>query len=397
MEMFFVSSNARIGFVIAEENSGWMGGKNYLINLMQSVSELADRRIETVLFVPPNIDPVFVSQFPVDQVVHTRMVHRRGIRRILGVVARRLLGRDFTLEWLGRSHCIDRFSHIASAGRFSPVKVMTWIPDFQHIHLPDFFSEQECARRDAAYATAANESFRVILSSHAALADFISIHPDAAARSRVVQFVSNAGGARQSTPLVELAEKYDLCGAYFHVPNQLWKHKNHWVIIEALALLRARGTTVTIVCTGDTLDYRHPEFFEELKAHIAACGVVDSFRILGLVPYADVTGLMRHATAVINPSLFEGWSTAVEEAKSLGKCVLLSDIPVHREQAPPRGIFFRPNDASALADALLQTLHGYDVQNEQQQFEFAQTKLAQRFKDFGKVYQQVCLDQQFCP
>ena len=71
------------------------------------------------------------------------------------------------------------------------------------------------------------------------------------------------------------------------------------------------------------------------------------FRPLGVVPYRDMLGLMRHAVAVINPSLFEGWSTSVEEAKSMGKAVVLSDIPVHREQAPGRGLFFDPRDPDA--------------------------------------------------
>ena len=52
---------------------------------------------------------------------------------------------------------------------------------------------------------------------------------------------------------------------------------------------------------------------------------------------------MRQSVAVLQPSLFEGWSTTVEEAKSIGKTILLSDIPVHREQAPPRRAVLRPD------------------------------------------------------
>ncbi len=42
---------------------------------------------------------------------------------------------------------------------------------------------------------------------------------------------------------------------------------------------------------------------------------------------------MLCSTALINPSQFEGWSTTVEEAKSLGVKMLLSDLEVHKEQA----------------------------------------------------------------
>jgi len=61
---------------------------------------------------------------------------------------------------------------------------------------------------------------------------------------------------------------------------------------------------------------------------------------------------MRNCVAVLNPSRFEGWSSTVEEAKGMGKRLILSSIPVHREQNPPRASFFEPDDEHALADAM---------------------------------------------
>ena len=63
---------------------------------------------------------------------------------------------------------------------------------------------------------------------------------------------------------------------------------------------------------------------------------------------------MRSSVAVINPSLVEGWSTSVEEAKSLRVPLVLSNIPVHREQAIRDAIFFDPHSAAAAAAALLE-------------------------------------------
>jgi hypothetical protein len=62
---------------------------------------------------------------------------------------------------------------------------------------------------------------------------------------------------------------------------------------------------------------------------------------------------MHHAIAVLNPSLFEGWSTTVEEAKAQGKQMILSSLPVHMEQAQEhRARFFYPEDSGALAKLL---------------------------------------------
>ena len=49
----------------------------------------------------------------------------------------------------------------------------------------------------------------------------------------------------------------------------------------------------------------------------------------------------------------EGWSTTIEEAKALSTHMLLSDIPIHREQAPD-ALFFNPHSVDSVATALKQ-------------------------------------------
>jgi hypothetical protein len=51
--------------------------------------------------------------------------------------------------------------------------------------------------------------------------------------------------------------------------------------------------------------------------------------------------------------LFEGWSTVVEDAKSLNKFIFLSDIPVHREQNPLNVCYFNPYEEIDLTQKLL--------------------------------------------
>ena len=69
-------------------------------------------------------------------------------------------------------------------------------------------------------------------------------------------------------------------------------------------------------------------------------------------PRLDQIQLLRCADAVLQPSLFEGWSTVVEDARALGKRIFLSDIPVHREQNPPGAVYFDPNEPADLAAAI---------------------------------------------
>ena len=44
-----------------------------------------------------------------------------------------------------------------------------------------------------------------------------------------------------------------------------------------------------------------------------------------------------------------GWSTVVEDARCLGKKMILSDFPVHIEQDPPDSVFFERHSPQQLA------------------------------------------------
>ena len=150
------------------------------------------------------------------------------------------------------------------------------------------------------------------------------------------------------------------------------------------ALRAARGTGIQVVCTGDIRDYRQPGYYAQLAA--AAEGLGPAFRVLGLIPPPDAAALMRDCVAVINPSLFEGWSTTVEEAKSLGKRVLLSDIPVHREQAPGRGRYFDPHDPQDVARAMKEALDAHHPAEEVREAEAAAARLPERRRAFARAY-----------
>jgi glycosyltransferase involved in cell wall biosynthesis len=88
-----------------------------------------------------------------------------------------------------------------------------------------------------------------------------------------------------------------------------------------------------------------------LMASATAAGVESHFRYLGLIPYDHVLSLAATCDTLINPSHFEGWSTPIEEAKAFGAPLLLSDIAIHREQAP-HAKFFDPKSVDAATAAL---------------------------------------------
>ena len=384
----------RVGFIINDNGDGWTGGLNYLTNLLYAIDKVNDRQIEPVLIVSPTTSLKVLALFPPWQVLRTVLVggqHR--IWTLAQKLCKLLLGRDVLIERFLKRNCIDVLSHSGSLGRDAVVPTIGWIPDFQHRRMPELFSPRELAVRDRDFRRIAEQCTTVLLSSEDALNDLAKFVPAAVPASRVLHFVAGfAGGATPVVDEVALRARYGIVGPYFHLPNQFWVHKNHRVVIDALALLKDRGHEVVVTCTGHNKDYRRPGYFEELVHHAEEQGVTDRFRVLGLVPYEDMVSLMRHSVGVINPSLFEGWSTTVEETKSLGLTVILSDIPVHREQNPDRGIFFDPCNPQNLADTLASVLEQYSIGDRSTYQAHAKEYIVERFSLFGRKYQSLVLE-----
>lgn len=373
---------------MARTDSGWIGGANYISNLLQSVAALPDRTIETIMFTPPMEDASLVARFGVDEHIQTPLVSPRDPRRLAGKVAQRCFGHDVVFEHLAKRHRIDVVSHSLPLGRRSSVPVVSWIPDFQEEHLPEFFTAEERARR-ARNNLASAAAARVIVSSAHALRDLERCLPQAAHKADVLRFVAGFGSSSMAPSVEEIATRYALDGPFFYLPNQFWIHKNHRVVIDALARLKTRGVRVTVIASGHTSDYRHATHFDGLMELARSLDVLDCFRVVGLIPYPDVAALMKHCVAVINPSLFEGWSTTVEESKSLGKRVLLSDIAVHREQASDRASYFGADDPDALATLLERALQQYNPESERIAADHAALALPKRVADFARAFEAI--------
>jgi glycosyltransferase involved in cell wall biosynthesis len=254
-----------------------------------------------------------------------------------------------------REHRIDVLFECAQfyGWRF-PLPRIAWITDFQHRHLPELFSFGAYWKRDLGFHAQILSRRHVMLSSEASRSDCETFFPRSIGRTSVVRFAMLPPTLSEGDGDAAIASHYQLPERYFYLPNQFWKHKNHRTVIEALRILQQKSYHTVVAASGRAEDYRHPEHFAALQELVRQYGLTDSFRFLGLVPRGHVFALMRACTALINPSLSEGWSTCVEEAKSLGVPMLLSDLRVHREQAGDCAHYFEAEAAGQLASLIAQ-------------------------------------------
>lgn len=233
--------------------------------------------------------------------------------------------------------------------------VITWIADFQHVHLPQLFSAQEIKDRDESFQKKTTASHFILLSSHAAKADYDAALPHAADMGFVAPFPSSLvfGSLPEGDPS-EIVRLYHLPEKFLLVANQYWSHKNHEVLLQALGQLAASGLRIPAAFTGLPADYRDPSNSptSRMLQSIARLGLAGQVVPLGQIPFPHLQQLMRSAALVVQPSRFEGWSTVVQDIKALDRPLMCSDIPVHREQTPQALGHFACDDPSSLAAML---------------------------------------------
>lgn len=334
---------------------GWTGGYNYLLNLVRVCQTYAPGRIAPVVFFGPDSEEN--DRRPFQDIAGIEVVVDRAFgaagrsRRIAEAL---ILGRDAAAK---RAFTELRVDVVFEAAQFYgwrlALPVIAWIPDFQHHRLPQLFSPAAKLRREIGFNAQILAGRQIMLSSEDARADCIRAHPGARGRSKIVRFATPRTEPVCPAEARACADGYGLPETFFFLPNQFWIHKNHALVIDALAVLAGRGQRVTVAASGGQTDPRDPGHFAKLIARARDLAVDDLFKPLGLIPYPDIALLMRASTALINPSRFEGWSTTVEEAKATGTPLLLSDLPVHREQTEGDVVvYFDPDDSVSLANAI---------------------------------------------
>jgi glycosyltransferase involved in cell wall biosynthesis len=226
------------------------------------------------------------------------------------------------------------------------------IYDLQHKYLPKFFTENEIKERDKLFTWIANHASTIVLSSKAAESDFCQFFPEAAQKTKILSFKACPSLNWYEGEPQHTQQEYCLPDRFFLLSNQFWQHKNHLLVFDALKILQKQSIYPIVVCTGNLYDYRKPEYANKILQTIHKLGLAKQIFLLGLIPKYSQIQLMRRSLAVIQPSLFEGWSTLVENARCFRKQLIISDLSVHIEQDPPNSVFFDRNSPENLADIL---------------------------------------------
>lgn len=351
----------KVSFIFYSSQEGWIGGRNYFISMFNAIDKFALKHLDIVIFLGKNANLNDIKIPENFKIVQSSIFDRKSIRWYFDKFFKKIFGNALLTNQILKKHQIDVVSHVDPVG-LKGVKKIAWIPDFQHVHLPHFFDRNELIYRDQEFKSFIQNSDRVIVSSMSAKSDINRFDPHCSNKVRVLRFAAITPNFVDQGHLESIKAKYNICKQFFYVPNQFWMHKNHDCLIEAVHILKDRYPEILLVCSGAMNDYRSADHVKNLIQKIEKHQLTNNIYLLGLIPYQDIASLMLQSIAVINPSLFEGWSTTVEETKALGLPIIVSDIPVHREQCDDHlhKLFFDPNSSIALAECMASSIDQSD-------------------------------------
>ena len=241
--------------------------------------------------------------------------------------------------------------------RVPRVPTIVTLHDVQHLDHPEFFSRRMRAWRRIAYDSAAVSATVLITDSEHArqrICSHLEVDPE---RVRVVR---HAIDLERFTPIAQptdddIFRRAGLDEPYIFYPAGLFPHKNHRRLIAALG---RTSDSLLLVLTGQDFGKRDTLLSEADDAGIRV-------RHLGLVPDSWMPALFRRASALVFPSLYEGFGAPLAEAMASGCPVVCSNRGSVPEVAGEAALIFDPEDEMSMAHAIDRTLTDDDLRDRQ--------------------------------
>jgi glycosyltransferase involved in cell wall biosynthesis len=317
------------------------GSEQYVTRQLVALSEHGEAGRRVVVFVPDG----FASAHPeLNGRVTMVEAPTSGRSRALRVVAES--------TWLPRAlrQCaVDVVHHgggtIPLVG--SGVASVVTVHDLQYCTSPETFNAVKLAYLRRSVPRAVRRAAVVVTPSEFVRSTVLDLVPQRDPASViVVDHPVPASSVAPTAPEV-LAKKWSLRQPVIVYPAITYRHKNHAVLVDAMATLTARNVDVRLVLLGGVGPVER-----EVMAAVHREGLGDRVVRTGRVSDGDRDGLIAMASALVFPSRYEGFGAPVVEAMHLGCPVLAGDATALREVVGDAGWLIDPDSPGAWAEAI---------------------------------------------
>jgi glycosyltransferase involved in cell wall biosynthesis len=353
----------RVGVYLAGLNPSYVGGlTTYAIGLLNGLID-NHRGCKIVIFVSdgarmvladriknaPHVEWVALNEPP------ARLADRLALLPVLDALHERARNRRMrrVSERISAACDVVLFPLCFMATYRLEIPSIVSFHDLQHEAYPQFFDWRALRARRVNFGASFRHASMIQASSIAMKNEALRIYGDRLTPQRIAVIPEGVEYAVFSGRNDEDARRhYRLPEEFMFYPAQLWHHKNHLRLLEALDLLQSRdGVRIPLALSGG--EY---EAAPAVRGFIASHGLEGQVFVLGKVPFASLLSLYRQASYIVSASLHESNCLPVLEAAASGSPIIASNIAPNLESAKVfRMRLFDPFDveniAATLADA----------------------------------------------
>ena len=334
----------KVILIDALEGEKWIGGLYYRKNILYSMlqSDYLQRKFKIIVAVNQKYKMLF-QEFEDQITLLTFPAEKRRLNNIFLSMLILLYRVKYVFPCGGENHFLD-----------IGAEKIYWIPDFQDCYYPDFFPKEDLLARKNKAMSILNSENALVVSSNSAKNDYETFY-GAKKELFVIPFISCIEQDIRKINVdfeISVIKKYQLRSKrYALVCNQFWQHKNHIVVLKAIKRLIEKTSLndFKFVFTGKLQDSRNIEYCKMIENLLNSFDLKGKIIVTGFIKREEQLALMKNCDFIIQPSLFEGWGTVLEDAKVLDQRVILSDIPVHQEQIYEKCELFDPYSEEELS------------------------------------------------
>ncbi|GAB4427970.1 MAG: glycosyltransferase family 1 protein [Anaerolineae bacterium] len=347
----------RLGIYTLFLTPGQIGGiETYVRQLVHSLAQ-ADRQNSYTVFVtdanrglfanlPDNFRLAQISLLPPGPFVVARLLHKLGW--LPAYAARQMQRRPLdVLHYPGST--IDQPS--------IQIPCVLTLHDIQHEYYPEFFDPATLRWRQTQYAASAQQARQVITVSEFTRQSIIQTYNVPPRKiSAIYHGIDPIFEPASTSALNAMRRKYGLPEQFLFYPANAWPHKNHERLFQALVRLKQQYNfkcrlLLTGVWSGE----------DRLKQLIRHYELADQVQLTAYLPYNDLPALYAGATALVFPSLFEGFGLPALEAMACGCPVICSNASALPEVCGDAALYFDPLDIAQIADAIYTICHSQSL------------------------------------
>lgn len=344
--------------VVIDNELGAGGGFDQALNACLQIKKLSEGKFELIVFSAKKSNIQYFESLGIISVLFKYSYFDKFLSHFSGSIL--LTSLQAKLKLLGPferkllTHNVDIVYFVTPSimpMALQKLNFITTVWDLSHRDSPEFPEVRnygEFITRENRFKHLLNSAYIVITDS-SQLSD-LAYRRYGVDRERMISMPFNASPLLSNeieSSFTSISNKYRIASPYLYYPAQLWPHKNHIRIFEALKILKEEYNYMpTLILTGK--DYGNLKF---ITHKLKLFNIESQVKVLGFLPSAEITTLYKHASAIIMPTYFGQTNLPPLEAWIHKVPLLYSNW--FAKQVGDAAILIDPDDETSIVSGIL--------------------------------------------